>query len=187
MSITLTIETIPPPSISGATRASAQWNPNTSAWPIAVQSICCTATQIGNAVSMLAVMVMRTSTLAIASAGPNTTAGRTVTQSRSNALENSSAMSMELLEGCVHSANAAYTAHVSTNRYRGGFQHESDIVENVRARQRFDQLGAGGYGGAAVAEIDAGQYRSTEEHRWNLHGSAQRHRDHTHRRGRSER
>ena len=72
-------------------------------------------------------------------------------------------------------------------RYRGSFQHQPDIVENVRARQRFDQLGAGGYGGAAVAEIDAGQYRSTEEHRWNLHGSAQRHRDHTHRRGRSER
>ena len=72
-------------------------------------------------------------------------------------------------------------------RYRGGFQHQLDIVEKVRARQRFDQLGAGGYGGAAVAEIDAGQYRSTEEHRWNLHGSAQRHRDHTHRRGRSER
>ena len=63
---------------------------------------------------MLAIMVMRTSTLAIARA-TNTTAGRTVTQSRSNALENSPAMSTEPLEGCVHSANAAYTAHVSTN------------------------------------------------------------------------
>ena len=112
ISITLTMETMPPPSISGATRSSAQWKPNTSARASASTSICCTRTHTGNAVRILAHMVMRTSTRATAST-TSTTAGRTVVQCRQNALPNNPRTSNDPAEGCVHSAKAAYAAQVS--------------------------------------------------------------------------
>ena len=66
------------------------------------------------------------------------------------------------------------------------FQHQYDIVENIRMRKRFNQLRTGGNRGAAVAEIDARQNRAAEEYGRNLHGSAERHGDDAHGGGRRE-
>ena len=72
-------------------------------------------------------------------------------------------------------------------RNNGCFQHQYDIVENIRMCECFDQLRAGGNRGAAVAEIGARQNRTAKEYWRNLHGRAERHGDDTHGGGRGKR